>query len=985
MNRVKSCNMIFVLLVFAVGCVTSKAGTYQLITNDVSLQSLSSETSLKLKDKIIPARRTRYVSLTPAVAEKMNILSGDNLLLNLFADTSYTAKISRVSRNVNHTITINGSIQSHPYSDLLICKTGNQVFMNIDIPDEGRRFIIRNDTDANNYLLMELDTSQLPFEDGPAITTGMEQNLYTQFFKSKPIENDPLEPVTIDIMIVYTRAAYEDAAFYFCGVDNYIAYLLNQANTTLNRSQVYVTLNLVHSAMVDYVENKIAYKYDPVLGSITSGSLYAALRHLGEKDSYMEEVRDWRDQYGADLVTLLVSRKALLNNSSIVGLANQLTNPSGNANDAFSVILTEYLNYTFIHEIGHNMGCGHSKYQVIYNYGGLFDYSYGWRWPGYCSVMSYPEDNHIRTNIFSNPKVINHNFPTGDSGEADNARTISQTKYAIAAYRPHVDINDVNIPEHIPAIIHVDINAPSGGNGLSWNTAYNTIRDALSEAESGDEIWIAEGIYKPTYGNTNKTDRSKTFILKKGVSIFGGFDGTETKRHQRNCIENRTILSGDIGTAGKNRDNSYRILLGADNSVIDGFTITKSYGDNTFYSKAGDGGGIYFEDANNITIANCIFDDNYSIKGSCIFVKDCNLVFIENCAFTNNSTKNKGTLYFYNSGVSIADSKFSGNVAEYSGGAIELSKCDANITNCSFVNNSAESGGAVDIWDSNAVILNCTFSKNSATSEGGAMETYSNTKVINSIIWDNKGSEIAGNPIVSYCDVKGGWYGMGSHNININPLFVDSIKGDYHLKSAAGRWKTGSQSWVKDDLTSPCIDAGDPNSDWSQELCPHGKRINVGAYGGTSEASMSLSDIGDCRDLNNDDLITWDDVLLLIEKWNSSDVPLKQDLNLDGIVDINDLAFYEDWSTDSNNTAPVFNSIEDKYTIAGSELSFSVSAIDSDSDELVYAALGLPDGAEFSEKIFSWIPKQAGTYQMIFIVSDYKSLDYITVQIIVNY
>ena len=124
--------------------------------------------------------------------------------------------------------------------------------------------------------------------------------------------------------------------------------------------------------------------------------------------------------------------------------------------------------------------------------------------------------------------------------------------------------------------------------------------------------------------------------------------------------------------------------------------------------------------------------------------------------------------------------------------------------------------------------------------------------------------------------------------------------------------------------------------------------------------------------------------MLLTEKWDSNDVPLKQDLNLDGIVDINDLAFYEDWSTDSNNSAPVFDSIGDQNIIAGSELNFSISAIDADSDELFYIALGLPEGAGFTNQTFTWTPEQAGTYPITFIVSDYMSLDYKTINIIVE-
>ena len=80
-------------------------------------------------------------------------------------------------------------------------------------------------------------------------------------------------------------------------------------------------------------------------------------------------------------------------------------------------------------------------------------------------------------------------------------------------------------------IIHVDDDASLGGNGLSWDTAHKYLQDALSVAESGDEIWVAEGIYKPDQGSSHILgDRNASFNLKSGVSLFGGFKGSETSR-----------------------------------------------------------------------------------------------------------------------------------------------------------------------------------------------------------------------------------------------------------------------------------------------------------------------------------------------------------------------------------------------------------------------------------------------------------------------
>jgi len=80
---------------------------------------------------------------------------------------------------------------------------------------------------------------------------------------------------------------------------------------------------------------------------------------------------------------------------------------------------------------------------------------------------------------------------------------------------------------------------------------------------------------------------------------------------------------------------------------------------------------------------------------------------------------------------------------------------------------------------------------------------------------------------------------VGIGNIRSDPLFTDPENGDYHLKSQAGRYDLNSESWVTDDVTSPCIDAGDPNHLVGDEPEPNRGRINMGVYGGSSEASTS--------------------------------------------------------------------------------------------------------------------------------------------------
>jgi hypothetical protein len=137
--------------------------------------------------------------------------------------------------------------------------------------------------------------------------------------------------------------------------------------------------------------------------------------------------------------------------------------------------------------------------------------------------------------------------------------------------------------------------------------------------------------------------------------------------------------------------------------------------------------------------------------------------------------------------------------------------------------------------------------------------------------------------------------GVGNY-LNINPLFTDAVNGDYHLQSQAGRWDPNLSDWVVDVNTSPCIDAGDPNSDWTGESWPHGSRINLGAYGRTPQASKSLSTVGNETDYNNDGAVDMKDLLMLADMWLTIDVPLVEDSNRDGVVSLPDFAMLaENW------------------------------------------------------------------------------------------
>ncbi|MCH7870710.1 MAG: right-handed parallel beta-helix repeat-containing protein, partial [Planctomycetes bacterium] len=258
--------------------------------------------------------------------------------------------------------------------------------------------------------------------------------------------------------------------------------------------------------------------------------------------------------------------------------------------------------------------------------------------------------------------------------------------------------------------------AVQGGNhdGTSWADAYDTLQEALTEA-GVDEIWVAEGTYKP-----HASDRTVAFDLPDGIEVYGGFIGTETARNQRDPVENETILSGDIDTSGTL--DSFHVVT-ADTRVaalvLDGFTITKGNADGGTGEVTG--GGMFIRNCVNVTIKDCIFVDNFAnLQGGAIRVllslfgapSGGSDLTIDGCEFNNNETGDYGGAIFYwkqgptgDHDLTISNSSFDGNKVTDDnfpghGGAIVVEGADDTvITNTDFTNNFAvDNGGALALF-----------------------------------------------------------------------------------------------------------------------------------------------------------------------------------------------------------------------------------------------------------------------------------------------
>jgi parallel beta-helix repeat protein len=271
------------------------------------------------------------------------------------------------------------------------------------------------------------------------------------------------------------------------------------------------------------------------------------------------------------------------------------------------------------------------------------------------------------------------------------------------------------------------------------------------------------------------------------------------------CIDfkgkNLTIKStnpGDLATTVIKGDNKNPVVTfsGSDNSTLSGFTIT------------GGTKGIYCDNTSP-TITSCTITGN-STAGLYLFGESTPIVTY--C----NITANRGP------GIEMHP---------YLMGRRKLYNHPV-LSNCVITANQQHG-----ITGDFSTITNCTISNNLMSGINNSTSTITNT-----IVYFNGdgtlAAQITGDSItITYSDVQG--IGQDNGNIDADPMFADTINSDYHLMSQSGRWEQISQSWVQDSVSSPCIDAGDPNSDIGLEPNPNGLIINMGAYGGTATASKS--------------------------------------------------------------------------------------------------------------------------------------------------
>ncbi len=393
-------------------------------------------------------------------------------------------------------------------------------------------------------------------------------------------------------------------------------------------------------------------------------------------------------------------------------------------------------------------------------------------------------------------------------------------------------------------IIYVDDDGPAD---------FNTIQAAIDASADGDVVLVAPGTYRGD-GNRDIDFKDKAITIRSEAG-------------PRTCI---------IDCQGSPREDHSGFFLysvsGKDATcVMEGFSIINGH-------RRGRGGGIHCI-GYSLHIKNCIVMGNRAAgDGGGIYLAVSRAI-VENCLVCGN--------YAY--------STFQGQ-----GGGVCCSGDSVVFSNCTIVGNRTDRGdgggmACTNAYSKTVVLNNCIIAGNIVRGTSGAgtqliaspvlARTGYNSlnvdiqnscigedpKAIYVLAWPNRSqppsaSVIRADPLFAK---PGYWDPNGTPDDPNDDFFVE---GDYHLKSQAGRWDPNNQTWVKDDVTSPCIDTGDPNSPIGYEPFPNGGRINMGAYGGTAEASKSYFGEPVCEtiiagDINGDCKVDYTDLAILVGHW----------------------------------------------------------------------------------------------------------------------
>jgi hypothetical protein len=455
------------------------------------------------------------------------------------------------------------------------------------------------------------------------------------------------------------------------------------------------------------------------------------------------------------------------------------------------------------------------------------------------------------------------------------------------------------------AILYVDDDAPPGGDGLAWSTAFRCLQDALYLAASDPgwitEIRVGQGEYRPDEdegGHVAPGDRAATFQLVSDLSLLGGYAGYGAPDPDERDIDlYETILTGDL--AGDDEpgfvnydENSYhvvRVIELEEPVVLEGFTIIGGNADGDgSYEQCG--GGLQCENGD-LTVSQCTLRQNRAgvdsfDDGGAVWLRDSS-VQVSACTFYGNRVSGSGgAIRAWDCVLTLDDCVFLANEAAANGGssgdggAVECAAGDNHlyITNCHFVGNSAcgthydtGRGGAVRVVAVKCSITDCRFTENSASGDGGALNLQWGTFAARGCVFE--GNDAGGFGGASYgrdldqtftgcefssnkADKAGGAIRIREGSIEVDDCeFVGNTTG-----SSGGALDIYDNDWahVSESVfifnfadVGGAVSATDGVLTMETITCD----MNVGQLAGGVYASRSMASLADCLLLDNNSLV----------------------------------------------------------------------------------------------------------------------------------
>jgi hypothetical protein len=430
-----------------------------------------------------------------------------------------------------------------------------------------------------------------------------------------------------------------------------------------------------------------------------------------------------------------------------------------------------------------------------------------------------------------------------------------------------------------------------------WDNACD-LQSALSKAVSGDEVWVAAGIYYP--GDTS----TSTFQLKNGVEIYGGFPVAGGTWEDRDWSTNFTILSGDIGEDDATSPNgvltdpadivgpnAYHVVTGSGvntTAILDGFTITAGYANLTPPNIHGYGGGM-FNWTGSPTLNNLVFSGNTAGKGAAyyggggMFNLSLSNPILNHVTFIANSAGSGGGMYNDNSSPTLNDATFSdneaidascmnnylnsspvlnnvvfdGNSSSNKGCLVNHNNSNPTLTDVTFSSNISNYGSGMYNYQSSPTLIRVDFFNNISDHVGGAMENedHSSPTVIDSLFSGNsayhEGGGIFNGPD---CDptltnvafinnsVIGDGGGGGIKTYNSSPILTNVTFSGNHAIVGGGIDNWQSSLTLKNVTFSGNTAAWYGSAMYSQESTPN--IINTIIWGNTPGDSQMLNDRG---------------------------------------------------------------------------------------------------------------------------------------------